>query len=494
MFDGAFRSTLSAVLLVATLGSPALAQDADVKAAWTALRSFARDSGLTIAVRGVTDFGTSMVAEGVRIYPEDDPQALLVEMDELRIEGRGGSRIALIPSAEMTVTLRDGAERIFALHPDGEVSYEITEDVIDFDLAFASLAIDLVQSTRRGVPTGEALNLALTALDGAFHAEREGSAEVSLNADQVGYTFAFEQASGLTPTRQRGEATIEGLRLELAGTELDMLSDEPGALARAFDAGFMARLVLSTGATTGESWQAYGPQEILVRSQSDGSELRIEAVDGAFAATTHAGAGSMEGGMGPMQGALTLDGADLSLGFPLVATAEDQPVYYRMALNNVVPSTETLALFNAQSFAGQGVSLALDIAADGRLVDQLGPDFGAGDAPPFDVSNLRLEQLDLRVGPAQLTGTGAFVFIGGLLASVDADFPNGTGDFTFDLLGGDALLTGLSAAGLIPQDQQFFARMMMNGLGRPVGEDHLRSEVAIRPDGAVTVNGAPLPF
>jgi hypothetical protein len=34
----------------------------------------------------------------------------------------------------------------------------------------------------------------------------------------------------------------------------------------------------------------------------------------------------------------------------------------------------------------------------------------------------------------------------------------------------------------------------MNGLGRPVGADHLRSEIAIRPGNVITVNGAPLPF
>lgn len=494
MFEGAFRYSLSAALVMAVLTAPALAQDIGAKQAWTDLRDFARDSGLMVAARGVTDLGRSLIAEGVRIYPQGDARALLIEMPELRIESRGGARVALIPADTVTVTLRDDAERVVVLRPEGEITYELGQDVKDFGLILSALRVDLTQSTRRGVATGEALGADLVDLTGSLHVEREGTLAASLDVGDVQYSFAYDQNSGLAPTSQRGSARIEGLRLEAAATELDMLSDEQGAFAGAFDAGFSARLSLTTGSSSSDTWQAIGPQEIHMIAQSERSEMLAEAVDGAFSLSSHAGAGSFEGAFGPMQGAMTLGGMDLSLGFPLVVSADDRLFHFALSFADLLPSADLLGLINAQDFAGDAMSIALRIEADGRLTEELGPDFGTADAPPFDFSTVRLDTLDLGVGAARFTGAGAFAFLGGLMGSIDSDFPEGTGDFAFELLGGDALLTRLSTAGLIPPDQQFFARMMMNGLGRPVGEDHLRSELAIRPGGAVTVNGAPLPF
>jgi hypothetical protein len=294
--------------------------------------------------------------------------------------------------------------------------------------------------------------------------------------------------------RQAGEADIEDLRLELTGSELDMLSDEDNMLSAAFDAGFALRLALTSGRSVGRSEQDLGGMQIAVNSVAGASDLLVDISDGALLLETNARDGEIGGGTGPMQGQVGFERLALSLGLPLIATTEDQPVHYSLELNGLAPSAETLGLVGAQDFAGETVSLALGLSANAHLTQDFGPDFDEPDEPPFDVSQVRLDRLDLSVGDARLSGNGAFTFLGGLLASIDADAPNGNGDFVFDLIGGDALLTRLSALGLVPQDQQFFARMMMNGLGRPVGEDHLRSEVTIRPGGAITVNGAPLPF
>jgi len=153
-----------------------------------------------------------------------------------------------------------------------------------------------------------------------------------------------------------------------------------------------------------------------------------------------------------------------------------------------------LAIVGAEEFGGEGITVALDVSAQGRLTQDLGVEFGEGDTPPIDITTVSLNRLLTRVGDAELSGAGTFAFLGGLMASIGQDLPNGTGDFVFELIGGDALLTRLNALGIVPPDQQFFAHIMMNGLCRPVGEDHLRSEVAIRPGGVITVNDAPLPF
>lgn len=487
---------LSAALAVALVSvAPALAQQVSAKTAWEDLRRAARENGIIIGSEGVTDYGTSLVATGVRVVSDEDRDAGALTMDELRIEPRG-EHVALMPSAQITLVVRPGSqvERVFRIDHDGEVLYRVTEDEMDFAMDFGQLDIRMTHATRGGRALEEVFGAEFAGLDSALNITRDGAVDFTFDAGRVAYDYAFEQRAGIGGMHTAGTAQIDGLSLVFEALEMDMLSEETGALARAFDAGFMARLVMTAGQTTADSVQRFDGQEIAIRQVAAGSEMLVELVDGAFAMNTVAGAGTMAGGMGPMQGEISIGGAAFDLGFPLVASASERPISFGLALDGLTPTPETLAMIGAQDFAGDSMSLALRLGADGRLLEQLGDGFGTGDEPPFDLSNVRLEELSLSVGDARLTGTGAFVFLGGLLASIDADLPIGTGDFVFDLVGGDALLGRLGAAGLIPQDQQFFARMMMNGLGRPIGEDHLRSEVAIRPGGSVTVNGAPLPF
>ena len=153
-----------------------------------------------------------------------------------------------------------------------------------------------------------------------------------------------------------------------------------------------------------------------------------------------------------------------------------------------------LSLFGAGQFAGDRATITVDVGAQGRLLQEIGPNFGESDAPPFDISSASLDDLRLQVGDSAFTGSGAVTLIGGIMGQIGRERPNADGRFLFDLVGGERLLTRLQAMGIVPQDQLFFVRMMMNGLSRPIGDDHLQSEVVLQPGGGITVNGAPLPF
>ncbi|GAB4270544.1 MAG: hypothetical protein Kow0013_22800 [Pararhodobacter sp.] len=487
--------TLSAAALC-LMTTSALAQEMSAKDAWQDLRIRARESGLLIASQGATDYGTALVATDVRVTSQDNPEAGVLTIPELRIEVRDGERVTLIPSPELTLTLHPSQriEREFTLRHDGEVSYLVTDDTAEFDLGAETLEVELTRALNRGEPADTAFAMTLLGFRATLDALREGTLEAVASAESVDYSFVMADDSARRPARQSGTARIEDLHIELAGSELDTLPNEPGMLGRAFDAGFALRLALSSGASIGSSEQSFGNAPIALNSEAAQSDLLLDVSDGALLLETSVTDARFSGGMGPMQGDLGVARMALSIGAPLIRTTDDRIAHYNLDLTGITASEATLALIGAQDFAGETASLALGVSADMRLLEDLGPEFGQGDEPPLDLSQARLDRLELSLGDARLTGNGAFAFLGGLMASIDNDLPQGTGDFVFELVGGDALLTRLSAAGLVPADQQFFARMMMNGLGRPVGEDHLRSEVAIRPGGAITVNGAPLPF
>lgn len=490
-----FRPISATILLVLVFLQPAAAQDVSAKEAWSSFRDAAQENGIVIQSQGTTDYGTSIVVQNVRVFHEDEPNDLVISMPELRVEPRGAA-IALIPSPQFTADLRYGRgyERELTFSHNGEVVVDESDDRIAVDFLFGQLGIVLTEATRRGVPLDEALDLSFDTLAGRFLAEREGTLEFALSADTTRYDLRFVAPSSGTPMNQTSQVEISGLQLEVSGTELDMLSDEDGMLPLAFDAGFSAHLLMSTQSSFGNSQQVLDGAPVTINSAAGASEFAIDIADGTFSAHSFGRDAQISGGMGPFQGNVELEELGLSVSFPLVVTPDDQTLHYRMNLDNLTVSPELLQMVGAQDFAGESVSLGFEVSTLARMIEEIGPDFGEGDTPPFEVTSVSLDRLLTRVGDTELTGAGAFAFLGGIMASIEAERPNGTGDFTFDLVGGDQMLTRLSAMGLIPEDQQFIVRMMMNGLGRPIAEDHLRSEVAIRPGGVITVNGAPLPF
>lgn len=490
-----FRSFSAAFLGVLVLSSPAAAQESAAKTAWQELRAFARERGILIASQGVTDYGSSLVAQNVRIFSPDEPEAVVITMAEMRIEPRG-TALALIPSAEFLVTVHPDSrsEYVFAVSHTGEIIADVSDDRIALDLPFDHLAVTTLLAASRGAAVDQSLNLSFAGLAVQAEVLRAGDAELSISADTMHYAFVLSEPNSRAPNRQAGEAEITGLAFEFTGHELDMMSSEPGMMPAAFAAGFNAHFSLSAQSSRGTSEQNIDGNDIAITSSSGASEFTVEVANGGISATTLAEAGRISGGMAPFVGEVSFGAVGMAVGMPLIATPEEQTIYYRFNFDDIVASSETLALVGAQEFGGEPITLALDISAQGRLTQDFGVEFVEADAPPFDVTSISLNQLRTRVGATELSGSGSFAFLGGLLNSLGRDFPDGTGDFVFELIGGDALLTRLSAIGIVPADQQFFARMMMNGLGTPIGDDHLRSEVAMRPGGQITVNGAPLPF
>lgn len=467
----------------------AAAQDYSAKTAWTELRTRARDGGIMIASGSTQDLGGSLIASNVRIFPESGPQEIVAILPELRVESRGGAVALVLPPSFDVVSTVDDVIRTFTVTGGGEVAYDASAETLALNWSFPMMRAILASSTRARQPTNETFSLGLTNFSGELHAEREGRLDLIIDSPQTEYSFGFDPGTGW----QSGEATMADFHVELAAEEMDMISNEAGALRAAFDAGFFARLRIAAGQTTGISNQMLGGAAIVMNTAVAQSVLEAEMVDGAFSMTSSASDYRIQGGMGPMQGGATIANAEMAVTAPLVVTPENQPARLMFAFRDVVPTEQTLAMINAQAFAGESISIVFDATAQMRLLEELGDGFGSSARPPFEIYSVTLDTLETRVGDASLTGLGGVDFFYGVMASM-GNPPRGAGRFVFDLIGGQTFVGRLAEAGLIPQDQVFFAQMMMNGLGQAVAEDHLRSEVELYPDGRLTVNGAPLPF
>lgn len=493
LFSIAAGSVLASLLSL----SPVLAQDLSTKEHWGQFRDFFRQRGVLIGSQGTVDTGDSLTLSTVRIFALQDPESFYIEIPEMTVSQADGL-LVLTPSPEFTATARDSREaRVFTISHDGAVQTAVSDDAVTLNMDFGTLAVALTSALRGNTPLSEAFSVTLGGMDLDIAATRAGDADVSLVTQTLAYAYDLGPNMADSPIGQAAMFEGEGLTITFTGRELDTLelldtSDTPAE--DLFAAGFSAQMNMTFGPGAGSGTLPMPGAPLDVVSSSGPGEMSIGFVDGRFDATGLVTGITYEVQGGPMAGTASTAGMSFGFGAPLVAMDTAQPAYYQIGFEDLVIDSPALAFAGLQDFAGESLNINLDLNADVRITEPLSERAMERAVPPFDISTVTLANLLLGVGNASLTGSGSFTFEGGMAASLNADVPNGTGDFLFDLIGGNAFLQRLTAAGLVPQDQIFVVQMMMNGLGRSVGDDHLRSEVAIRPGGVVTVNGAPLPF
>ncbi|MCC6000810.1 MAG: hypothetical protein JJU19_08105 [Pararhodobacter sp.] len=498
-----FRATFIALASSAFLGlthAPALAST-PAKAAWDTLRETATQAGLRIAAQGIDMDGDALILESVLLTPIRGTGGTTLSLSTLRIDPQDDGRVALTPSADGQIALATplGDMLHFTTRHDGVLSYlpAGTDDDprLVLTVAFAHLGLTPVPSPDGASPQADRAAIGGTVDGIAGEIQVTHGAEISLagrlTLDAFAYTLDQEQTFPIR-TRQSGDARASGVTLEFDLLRLDLLAQDPALpLASAFDGGM--RLDMSIAVTESDSRTQQQSPFLTMDLDSDAglSTLSMTLADGIFAIDADGQDLRLDGLVNGQPFGLTGQTMAFGMQVPLLPDEALQQLGAQLSLRGFSLTPESLAELNAGSLAGELADIAFATSAQLRLHAELfDPDLAA---PPVDLSGITLERLMFRLGAARLDGEGSL--------ELDPDSPftddgmvNGAGTFTFDLQGGEALLTALGHDGFLTGDQMFFARMMMGMLGRSMGPDHLRSEVSIAPGGQVLLNGLPLPF
>ena len=137
-------------------------------------------------------------------------------------------------------------------------------------------------------------------------------------------------------------------------------------------------------------------------------------------------------------------------------------------------------------------TLEIDLAGKANwIVNILDPEISQQpmDGAPGEIHALDIRSVDLALGGARLTGSGAFTFDNTDLATFDG-MPRPEGAVDMRLAGGNGLIQKLAQMGLLPPDQVMAAQMMLGLFARPTAEpDVLTSRIEVTPDGALVANG-----
>ena len=137
-------------------------------------------------------------------------------------------------------------------------------------------------------------------------------------------------------------------------------------------------------------------------------------------------------------------------------------------------------------------TIKLDLSGKVKLLaDLMDPEAAEAMAfggSPGELHEVSLNDLQLKIAGALLTGTGGFTFDNAAQSMIPG-LPQPEGEVTLNLTGANKLIDSLVAMGLLPEDQAMMGRMMMGMFARTVGDDQLTSTLEINDQGHILANG-----
>jgi hypothetical protein len=362
-----------------------------------------------------------------------------------------------------------------------------------------------------------------------FAASRTGVAVTSVMEDGAAVPVEAQVTlNGLsgTATSTTGEMREMGYQAQAASVDVlvDATSPEDGThvtfSGQVADLGLTADLAMPTVMPT-------SPEELLMAGLDGSGGYTFGAGNYLFEVTSPtAGAtnGTLTSGGGEVSfnlsraamgydatvSGVALEATSASMPFPIsVSLAEyginvlipaqksDTPQDWALGVNltDLAVNEEIWSMIDPGAmFAHDPATLIVDLSGTATLLfDLFDPAQQAAmeAAPvPGELNSIALNDLNVSIGGAQVTGTGAFT-LDNTDTTTFPGMPKPTGSADLQLTGINTLIDNLVAMGLLPQEQVMGARMMLGLLTVPVAgqEDAATSHIEVTADGQLLANG-----
>lgn len=191
----------------------------------------------------------------------------------------------------------------------------------------------------------------------------------------------------------------------------------------------------------------------------------------------------------PFPVAATAESTALSIDMPLSQQAQPSPFAASIAYRGVAVDESLWSMIDpGQAVPRTPATVVVDLSGTVQLfVDLLTMDPESMMAPPGELRDLTLNELQVSFGGAELTGTGDVDFAPGQM------MPMPVGAVDLSVTGANGLIQSLSDGGLLPPQQAGMARGMLGMFAIPgSGPDSFTSTIEFQPDGSITANGVPL--
>lgn len=487
----------TAAVAALSIAGPALA-DLTADDVWASWQETAASTGQTIEVAEIASTGDRLTLDGVNVSMEMPDGGVVTTVDRIVFAEQGDGSVAIEVSPEYNIRVESMSPEDEAMvmemilsHTDLAVLATGDPDAISYAYAAPALELRLDSMTVDGEPADMTLAVGVEGLEGSY--------DVIAGDPQQITSVTSAAAVAMTVAMTEPEENVD---FDMALTMQGLNSTSSGSLSP-FNAGQDLAQMLRSGLTT-EGRVTYGATaysidgtdqdgQFIVEGSADSGSLDIElAEDGIVYGGGNTGVALSVVAPGAMMPPINVDIAESEgrLTIPLLSTEAAQDFGLVMRLRDVTVGDMVWSMIDPTGgLPREPANLTLDISGKGNwFTDIVDPEAMAameGDAEmPGQVESVDVNEMELSVVGAELTGSGAFTF------DNSSNPPTPAGTMNLRLEGGNALIDRLVAIGLIPEDQATGARMMLGLFAQPgEGEDTLVSTIEVKEDGSVIANG-----
>jgi len=493
------RFILMGTAAAATLGvaGPAAA-DVTADQIWNSWVEHSQAVGQTLSAASASMDGAVLTLDGVTFVtktPEGQvtgaiDQVTMTEVDgtvvivnsdvyNLSFDGPNGTIGSIVINTPGFGTIASGG--------DGVISYDYSGGLIDVSLASA-----MVKDTVVPVVFG----LTIEDVVGAYTMSGGGDGAFESAMSAAGMSLRFDAANPDNKSERLSvTAEYSDIATESSGVAADMAAmSDPMALT----AGDIALAVSFRHGGGGYSVDANIPDAVFALSvASDGGaiEFAIDQGGAGYSMENTAIAATFSGEMIPLpEVSLELDELAFAVSAPVAASDEASDFGVMLNVDGLAVSDMLWSMVDRGGVLPHDpATFFVEVNGAARLMADLADAAVRGGPPPVAFEALNLSGLTVALAGAEITGEGGFDFSGAPEGALPG-MPGVAGTLALSIRGVNGLIDNLIAMGIAPPEQANMGRMMLGAFARPVGEDHLETEIVMGADGTVTANGQPLPF
>ncbi|MEX1661278.1 DUF2125 domain-containing protein [Thioclava sp. 15-R06ZXC-3] len=480
-------------LCVSLLSTTAAFADVTPEQVWDAWQKGYEAYGYQVLSGSTDRQGDTLNVSDVKLVNEVNDSSFTMTIPEIKLRDRGDGTVEATLADKMTAEAtadlpkKDPMQMSMVMTQKGTsvIVSGSPEDMI-YDITAPNMTIEVDQKIgKEGATMPVKVWASIDNTTGRYEMKQGDSHDVT---SQVKSAMVKFTASGADP-ESSGTFNMSGQLADLDysgnfilpnGAAMEKLDE---ALSAGMNLDFKASYGPSNYELTADSKE--GP--VTIKSSADTGTIDVKmAKDGIhYAATGTKAKIDMTSQKLPFPVSAALDEMDADFTIPVTSSTDTQPYKAKIALKGLTLSDNVWSLFDPQGkLPRDPASLVIDLSGNTTVTSDLfSPEAANMPAPPLKVDSADVNALQLTVAGADLRGTGALKFDN----SGPVPKPVGTLDFT--LKGANALMDNLVAAGLVPQDQVMFGRMMLGLYAKPTGDDEMQSQVEFKDGGEILVNG-----
>ncbi len=486
---------LGTTALAALISTTAAFADVTPEEVWENWKSMRSAQGQTITAGNETrDGDTLVVTDVVLTATQSAGGSAEVSINEINLTDMGDGTVEITSSDEFPITIttpgKDGGEAsvitmtVKAPGASTIASGSNDETRYDFDAPEANISLtDVKGPDAEGKSFDFDLSLSEAAGNYIVTGTEQETISSNFTAKSIDYTLSGKDGTN--------GFDFKGDIADIAGTSTGTMAGDMQDMAAAIKAGFATKVDMTYGASTmdGSITDPKGDMKLVSGGQGGDFSADISAAGITYGGTVKGSELTLSGPQIPFP-EVKLAYAQGAFKFQMPVTASDTPSDYAL-LTKIVDLTisdDIWGMFDpTKQLPRDPITIAFDVSGQARLTTDLmdaAAMEAAGATTPGELNSLKINELQVKIAGADLTGTGDLTF-----DNTDTTTFNGvpapTGIISLKAVGINGLMDKLTAMGLLPADQVSGARMMMGMFAKAVDgqEDTIASELEFKDKG-----------